>query len=73
MAESLFEGDYADTLRYLLHIEQGYLAKPDDEVMVQINLLAEEVNKLKIKIESLNIKPEEKKIIRMVSGRTIEK
>ena len=57
-SNSQFKGDYGIALRWLLDLSEGYFVKPNDALQEQINLLAEEVQKLKKEPET---KLEEKK------------
>ena len=73
LADSQFNGDYSYTLRWLLDCAEGLFFKPDQELSAKIDLVADEVNKLKEVVNKLSTKPEEKTKIRMVSGKIIEK
>lgn len=58
---------------WLLDCADGYFSKPEDELNAKIDVLADEVSLLKQELEKLKQKPEEKKSIRMVNGKIIEK
>ena len=73
MADSQFNGDYAILLRWLLDCAEGLFFKPEHELTVKIDSIAEEVEKLKAIINELTSQPKEEfKEIKMADG-TIRK
>lgn len=54
-----FDNNFAISLRWLLDCSEGLFYKPEHELSAKIDILAEEVEKLKIRIDELTSKPKE--------------
>ena len=62
MAESQFNGDFAIAIRWLLDCSEGLFFKPEHELEAKLELVTDEVNKIKEIIEKLTEKPKEEMI-----------
>ena len=67
LANEEFEGDYGMVVKWLMDFRSGLLSAPNQSLLEQIEVLTEEIEKLKQKPEQKT----EKKVIRSVSGRVI--
>ena len=72
-ANSQFKGDYGLSLRWLLDLSEGYFTKPDDVLLARIDVLADEIKKIKEVLAELTDKPKEpeRKKRTMLSGKQI--
>ena len=71
LAKNEFEFDYGFTLKWLIDFRKGLLTSPNEEINAKIELLADELNKLKEEIKSIKEKPKEEKELVTASGRKI--
>ncbi len=67
LSETEFESDYGMCLKWLIDYRRGLLSDPNEELGMRIDLLAEEVNKLKV-VEQTPPKKEKRK---MLSGKEL--
>ena len=69
LADSQFNGDYAYALRWLLDCSEGLFFKPEHELEVKLELIIDEVNKIKEVLNKLIEHPKEEFIeIKMADG-----
>jgi len=55
-------------------MSEGFFSKPDEMIVAKIDILADEINKLKAEIENLKAKPQEEfREIKMADGRVIKR
>ena len=59
MAESQFNGDFAIAIRWLLDCSEGLFFKPEHELEAKLELVIDEVNKIKEVLNKLTEKPKE--------------
>lgn len=71
LAEKEFLGDYGFLIKELMEFRKGILTTPNVELEAKIDLLAEEINKIKIQIQTPVV--EEEKGITMVSGKKLKR
>ena len=68
VANAEFEGDYGMYVKWLQDFRDGILESPNSVLSDRIDVLAEEINRLKQMVET---KPEKKEKRKMLSGREI--
>ena len=75
MADSRFNGDYSYALMWLLDMSEGFFTNPEEEIVAKIDILADEINKIKETLAQLQAKPKEEEFreIKMGSGRVIKR
>ena len=69
VATAEFEGDYGMYVKWLQDFRDGLLENPNSILAARIDILAEEVNKLKGMVET---KPEKKTKRKMLNGKSFE-
>ena len=68
MAVSQFDNSFALTVRWLLDCSEGLFFKPEHELSAKIDILADEINKIKEELVLIKSKPKEKIEIRASDG-----
>ena len=62
MAVSQFDNSFALTVRWLLDCSEGLFFKPEHELSAKIDILADEINKIKEALTLIQAKPKEEMI-----------
>lgn len=67
-----FVGDYGFTIKYLLDFHKGLIANPNEQVLAQLDILAQEIAEIKVRLNSSEEKKEDEKAVRTLSGRVLK-
>ena len=68
IAKEDFENDYGMLLKWLVDYRDGLLSNPNEELNAKIEILAEEIEKLKELFKKLTEQPKEEEYITMADG-----
>lgn len=69
LAQNEFESDYGMALKWLMDFRNGILTSPNQELSTKIDILAEEINAIKVQLNAP--KTEEKPVRKSLSGKII--
>ena len=72
LADKEFASDFGMALKWCLDFRKGLLTSPNEQVLAQLDILAQEIAGIKVRLNSSE-KKEEHKEIRTVSGRVLRK
>src|SRR3990167_3987742 len=71
LADKEFASDFGMALKWCLDFRKGLLTSPNEQVLAQLDILAQEITEIKARLNSSE--KEEQKGIRTVSGRVIRR
>ena len=72
LADKVFSSDFGMALKWCLDFRKGLLTSPNEQVLAQLDILAQEIAGIKVRLNSSE-KKEEHKEIRTVSGKVIRR